>query len=247
MDLVYQKYDIEDTVAIVKAYAEDLESNNERISQVCVDYLSNEALQSEAWNSNKSNIAEAQRYIKNGLEVAIASIDSDIYVLNQTIETADECLWESEILSQIQLLQEEITILRQQMRACYRMMNSINSLNAKGAGNILISYKKTVCSIEETIANLQQMVEELKEKLRLLYQINSNTSGLFCSTNVLLTAVSWALEYMHDSINLKKERTNKPWKSVISVEIDRVYEHIAENAIVLELGIDIKEVEGIFS
>lgn len=216
----------------------NLEQDNQNLLNILSNisqFVSDDALRSEAWTSLKNQLGNHEAVVQ-GLICA----NEAVIRANDTMEAAigSEDLVEDELKDQIQSLERANSGMASIIESLESCLSSTSVTSVCGA-----SYFTNTISMYEGWINMNRcQIEKLEEKLDRLYQIENDTKGLYDEADSLYEAAERGMEAIGKGWNGKgfsPAIIGQEWKAIIEITWDKRQHQIREEAEEFLKGLDV--------
>ena len=207
----------------------NLEQDNRNLLNILSNisqFVSDDALRSEAWTSLKNQLGNHEAVVQ-GLICA----NEAVIRANDTMEAAigSEDLVEDELKDQIQSLERANSGMASIIGSLESCLSSTSVTSVCGSSY----FSNTISMYEGWISMNQRQIERLEEKLARLYQIENDTKGLYDEADSLYEAAARGMEAIGKGWNaslgvFEISNGDSEWRTVISKEWSKIQEEIYE-------------------
>lgn len=233
MGLILKTSEVQSEIQQIRSWLDTMKESYSGVLQEIQGFSENEALQSEAWNTTKTNVKETHHCIVQGIWTARNLMGNDLDSLETSIDGVED-LDEDELQKEIDDLTIECKMYESLMQICQSMQIIASALGSSRESSMADQVQKYQELLEQTEKELRQV----EEKLQLLRDIESITSGLFKEISNLVHAIGLAIGDANFYITGQGSLSEENWRIEISKALQNIEkEFYLEYYLECELGI----------
>lgn len=212
--------------------------------QAIQDFSDEMDIDTQAWDKLKSKAVDYHQAIVQGMILAEDRISGDAEALKQSV--GSEELDEDLLVEMINKLKEEKQRLMEEISALEDLKSSWGVSLFPPARDFI---NEEIKALREEVGKIQQVLNELQEKLSTLIGIEHSTKGMFEAAIQILSAVEAAINDAGVEITGMGEMSGLDWKITLAdanAKRDEKIRSFIEEALAAELQIDLDEIEEMY-